>query len=242
MADIRLATAAKFTVDPPLSHQLAAWNQLQERIAKSDPGAIVEFEGTFRADPPPKPGLLPPLTSADGSIELPGFPYFSQNDDGPEGWRHCQSSSIAMCLRYLKVGGIRDDLDYLRLVERHGDTTSQEAHAAALKELGVRARFSTTMTAGQLLGELKGGRPCAIGVLHHGPYQAPTGGGHYIAVYGATVSAWRVMDPYGELDVLNGGWTTQGGNSGRNQLYSRRGLNPRWLHPGPANGWGWLFS
>lgn len=237
---IRLATAAKFTADPPLSHQLAAWNELQEDLT---PAQVQRFADTFRADPQPtKEGLLQPLTAADGSIELPGFPYFSQLDNGKLGFRQCQSSSIAMCLKYLKTPGIRDDLDYLRVVQRHGDTTSQVAHAAALAELGVRARFSTTMTAGQLLGELKGGRPCAIGVLHHGPYTAPTGGGHYIAIFGATVSSWRVMDPYGELDVLNGGWVAQGGNIGRNQLYSRRGLNPRWLNPGPVNGWGWLFS
>ena len=239
-APIRLASAARYTEHPPLSHQLAAWNWLQEQ---QTPETIAQFAELFRADPRPiKPGLLQPVTGSNGSIELPGFPYFSQNDNGPEGWRQCQTSSIAMCLKYLKTPGINDDLDYLRIVQRHGDTTSQAAHAAALAELGVRARFSTTMTQGQLLGELKGGRPCAIGILHHGPSNAATGGGHYVAVYGATTAGWRVMDPYGELDVLDGGWVVQGGTSGKGQVYSFRGLNPRWLNPGPSNGWGWLFS
>lgn len=241
---IRLSSAARFTEHPPLPHQLAAWNWLQERQPAE---VMTQFAEMFRADPKPtKPGLLEPITAGDGSVELPGFPFFSQLDNGPSGWRQCQTSAIAMCLAYLKVPGIKDDLDYALVVRRHGDTTSQTAHAAALAELGVRARFSTTMTQGQLLGELKGGRPAAIGVLHHGPSSAPTGGGHYIAVYGATYAAksagWRVMDPYGELDVLNGGWVTQGGTSGKGQVYSFRGLNPRWLNPGPANGWGWLFS
>ena len=244
---IRLANAARYTEHPPLTHQLAAWNHLQERISKSDPGAIAEFADTFRADPQPtKPGLLQPVASGDGSIELPNFPFFSQLDNGPLGWRQCQTSSIAMCLKYLKTPGINDDLDYLRIVQKHGDTTSQIAHAAALADLGVRARFSTTMTQGQLLSELKGGRPCAIGVLHHGPCHAATGGGHYVAVYGASYAAkgagWRVNDPYGELDVLDGGWAAQGGTSGKGQIYSFRGLNPRWLNPGPSNGWGWMFS
>ena len=237
---IRLASAARFTEHPPLPHQLAAWNWLQER---QDPAAMVQFADMFRADPEPtKPGLLQPITTGDGGVELPGFPYFSQLDNGPTGWRQCQTSSIAMCLKYLKVPGIKDDLDYLKVVQRHGDTTVQATHAAALKELGVRARFSANMDTGQLLGELKGGRPCAIGILHHGPSKAATGGGHYIAVYGATSTGWRVMDPYGELDVVNGGWAAQGGNSGKGKIYSFKAMNPRWLNPGPSDGWGWLFS
>ena len=238
---IRFSRAATNTERPPLPHQLAAWNWLQEQ---QKPETMARFAELYRAGPAvSKPGLPQPTTAGDGSIELPGFPFFSQLDNGPtEGWRQCQTSSIAMCLRYLKVPGIKDDLDYLRVVVKHGDTTVQAAHAAALAELGVRARFSTTMTQSQLLGELKGGRPCAIGVLHHGPSSAPAGGGHYIAVYGATISGWRVMDPYGELNVLNGGWAAQGGTTGKNQIYSFKGLNPRWLNPGPANGWGWLFS
>lgn len=242
---IRLVSAAQFTERPAMPHQLAAWNRLQER---QTPEVMQEFAELFRAGPKPvKAPLVQPVAAGNGSIELPGFPFFSQLDNGPNGWRQCQTSSIAMCLRYLKVPGITDDLDYLRVVIRHGDTTSQAAHTAALADLGVRARFSQNMSQAQLLGELKGGRPCAIGVLHHGPSSAPSGGGHYVAVYGATSSSapsggWRVMDPYGELDVLGGGWAAQGGNSGKGQVYSFRGLNPRWLKPGPSDGWGWLFS
>jgi len=173
---------------------------------------------------------------------LTGFPWFPQLDNGPEGWRQCQTSSISMCLAYLGVGGIRDDLDYLRVVQRHGDTTSQAAHQAALKELGVKARFVTSCSAAQLQAELRGGLPAAIGILHHGPVSAPSGGGHWIAVQGFDAGNWIVNDPYGNLDLINGQWAQVGGAAGRGQRYSYRNLNPRWLADGPASGWAWLFS
>ena len=94
-----------------------------------------------------------------------------------------------------------------------------------------------------LLGELKAGLPVAIGVLHHGPVSAPSGGGHWITVIGFTPDGqWIVHDPYGEQDLVNGGWVKQGGGSGRSLRYSQRNLNPRWLPDGPASGWGWCFS
>ena len=169
-------------------------------------------------------------------------PYLPQLDNGPEGWRQCQTSSIAMCLAYLKVPGITDDTDYLKIVQRYGDTTDQAAHQKALASLNVRARFRQNMTATDLMGELKGGLPVAIGVLHHGPATAPTGGGHYITAIGFTDDSWIVNDPYGELDLVNGGWAKQGGDAGKGQRYSFRNLNPRWLPEGPASGWGWVFS
>lgn len=169
-------------------------------------------------------------------------PFFPQQDNGPNGWRQCQTSSIAMCLAYLKITGIRDDLDYLPIVQRHGDTTSQDSHRKALAELGVRARFRQNMTTGDLLAELKAGLPVAIGILHHGPVSKPTGGGHYITAIGFTDAAWIVHDPYGELNLVDGGWSSQSLNAGRSQRYSFRNLNPRWLPEGPASGWGWVFS
>ena len=51
-----------------------------------------------------------------------------------------------------------------------------------------------------------------------------------------------VNDPYGELDLVAGTWARQGGDSGRDQSYSFRNLNPRWLVDGPESGWAWLFS
>jgi hypothetical protein len=241
MADpIQLLSAARAHKD--LSHQIAAWQQLQQRLSINDPHALVEFAELFRADPPAKPQASP----SPGRIGNPlaGFPFFAQQDNGPQGWRQCQTSSIAMCLCYLKVPGIRDDLDYLKVVQQFGDTTSQDAHRQALAKLGVRATFRQDLTAAQVQAEIKSGLPVAIGVLHHGPVSKPSGGGHYIAVYGfdAAAATWIVNDPYGELDLVNGGWSNQAVIAGRAQRYSFKNLNPRFLPEGPASGWGWVFS
>lgn len=235
MADIRLEKAAKFYEG--LSHQTAAWNWLQEQ---QRPEVLAQFAELYRADPPVKPEASP----SPGKVTNPlaGFPFFSQQDNGAQALRSCQTSSIAMCLRYLKAGGITDDLQYLRVVEQFGDTTSQDVHRKALAKLGVRARFRQNMTPGELQAEIRAGYPVAIGLLHHGPVSAPSGGGHYVAVYGFTDTAWVVNDPYGELDLVNGSWANQAPGSGKAQRYSFRNLNPRWLADGPSSGWGWCFS
>lgn len=233
MADIRFASAAKSYKE--LAHQTAAWNWLNERLAGSP--VIDQFAAMYRADPPVK-DPIPVRPSNPLSV-----PFFAQQDNGPEGWRQCQTSSIAMCLAFLRVPGIKDDTDYLKVVNRYGDTTTQEAHRQALKALGVRARFRQDLTPTHLQGEIKAGYPVAIGILHHGPVSKPSGGGHYITVRGfdTAASAWLVHDPYGELDLVNGGWASQATNAGRNQSYSFRNLNPRFM-PGGSGGWGWLFS
>ena len=237
MADpIQLVNAAK--AYQGLSHQTAAWNWLQGELSKQ-PEVLREFAELYRADPPAKE---PSPSPGRPTNPLSGFPFFSQQDNGPEGWRQCQTSAIAMCLKYLKVPHINDDRDYLFMVERYGDTTSQQTHRQALAALGVRARFRQNMTAGEVQAEIKAGLPVAIGILHHGPVSKPSGGGHYIAVYGFDTTAWIVNDPYGELDLVNGGWASQAPTAGKGQRYSYRNLNPRFLPEGPASGWGWTFS
>jgi len=57
---IQLLSAARAHKD--LSHQIAAWNQLQQRLSTEDPDALAEFAELFRADPPakeasPSPGI-----------------------------------------------------------------------------------------------------------------------------------------------------------------------------------------
>lgn len=236
MADpIQLLSAAKAHQD--LAHQIAAWRWLQQDLSANRPEALAQFAELFRADPPAKEPSPPP---GRPSNPLP-VPFFAQQDNGPQGWRQCQTSSIAMCLAYLNVPGIKDDTDYLRVVQRYGDTTSQEAHRQALKALGVKARFRQDLSPTELRAEIKVGLPVAIGILHHGLVSAPSGGGHYVVVRGFTDDAWCVHDPYGELDLVNGGWASQAPTAGKDQLYSFRNLNPR-FQPGGSGGWGWLFS
>ena len=196
----------------------------------------------FSQKPAPAPTPKPrPKETGSGAVAL-ALPFFDQTNDGPDGWRHCQSSAIAMNLAYLGVAGIKDDLDYLKVVQRHGDTTEQSAHAAALAELKAPGRFVTSCTVERAKSELDKGFGLAFGILHHGPVSAPSGGGHYIAIRGYDATGWLVHDPYGELDLVRGGWARQGKGAGRSQHYSFANTNPRWLLEGPSSGWAWIFS
>lgn len=170
------------------------------------------------------------------------LPYFPQLDNGPEGWRQCQTSAIAMNLAFLKVPRIMDDRDYLNIVEQYGDTTNQAAHTRALTAMKAPGHFIQNCTVERAKAEIDKGFGLAIGVLHHGPVSAPSGGGHYVAVRGYDSRGWYVHDPYGELDLVRGGWTREGGTTGKNLHYSFKNLNPRWLPEGPASGWAWIFS
>ena len=225
--------------------QVAAVRALHAAIAALEGGAQILNEQAPWArqfSTPPAPSPTPkPLSKKSGAVAL-ALPFFDQTNDGPDGWRHCQSSSIAMNLAYLGVPCIKDDLDYLKVVQRHGDSTQQAAHAAALSELKAPGRFMTSCSVERAKGELDRGFGMAFGILHHGRVSAPTGGGHYIAIRGYDATGWLVHDPYGELDLVRGGWARQGQGAGRNQHYSFANPTPRWLLEGPSSGWAWVFS
>ncbi|MCX5946571.1 MAG: C39 family peptidase [Cyanobacteria bacterium] len=227
--------------------QVAAVRALHAAIAALEGGAqildeLAPWARQFSQKPAPAPTPQPlPKKTGNGGVAL-ALPFFDQNNDGPDGWRHCQSSSIAMNLAYLGVPGIKDDLDYLKVVQRHGDTTQQAAHAAALAELKAPGRFISSCSVERAKAELDKGFGLAIGILHHGPVSAPSGGGHYITVRGYDATGWLVHDPYGELDLVRGGWARQGQRAGRSQHYSFANTNPRWLLEGPSSGWAWIFS
>ena len=179
----------------------------------------------------------------DGKLHyLRNFPYFYQQNNGPEGWRQCQTSSIAMCLRYMDVPGINDDTDYLKIVNKYGDTTYRESHFSALKELNVYSKFTISAHEEDVKDEIDQGRPIVAGILHHGTTSNPTGGGHFIVItgYDEESQSWLAQDPYGELDLVNGSWAATGAVSGKNIRYSYKNLNPRLFMQGGANGWCWL--
>ena len=222
--------------------QVAAVRALHAAIAALDGGAqILDEQAPWARQFSQKSAPTPkPQPKKNGAVAL-ALPFFDQTNDGPDGWRHCQSSSIAMNLAYLRVPGIKDDLDYLKVVQRHGDTTQQAAHAAALAELKAPGRFMTSCTVERAKAELDKGFGLAFGILHHGAVSAPSGG-HYIAIRGYDASGWLVHDPYGELNLVRGGWARQGQGAGRSQDYSFANTNPRWLLEGPSSGWAWIFS
>jgi len=234
-ASVRSAAQEIAKAGTMLPHQLAAFSALDQALTPEQRQA---FTADWRATG--SPAAPPP--AARPTNPLTGVPWFPQLDNGPEGWRQCQTSSIAMCLAYLGVGNIKDDTDYLKVVRRYGDTTSQVSHQLALKALGVRARFVTNCSASQAQGEIKAGLPVAMGILHQGHVSRPAGGGHWVAAYGFDARHFVVNDPYGELDLVNGTWVRTGGSSGKGLRYSYQNFIPRWQPEGAGSGWAWLFS
>lgn len=221
---MRLASAARFTEHPPLTHQLAAWNWLQEQQSAA---TMAQFAELFRADPKP---TKPPLVQ---DASLLAVPYFSQLDNvSGTGYRECFSSSCAMLAAF--HGKVRSDDEYNRLRAKHGDSTDASAQVATLNALGLNARFSTNATAATLEGEINRRRPVAVGWLHHGSVAAPSGGGHWSVVIGFTPQAFVHHDPNGECDLIAGLYVNKTG--GRSINYSRRNWLPRWS-PSPASGW-----
>lgn len=174
---------------------------------------------------------------------LVGFKHQDQKDNASDGWRECQSSSIAMCLMWLGIGNLTNDQQYVALVKKHGDTTEREPHFAAMKDLGYSgATWHTGLSIAEIKAEILKAKPVAVGSLHHGPASAPTGGGHFVVITGFTDSAWLVQDPYGSQDLVNGGFADDCMGAGKDQLYSFKNFNPRIFVEGDGTCWGWTFS
>lgn len=168
-------------------------------------------------------------------------PWFSQLDTLVPGQadRTCFSSSCAMVLEYLKPGTLRGpngDDEYLQRVGA-SNTTRVSAQLQALRSYGVRAEHRTDLDWEDVFDELAAKRPVVAGILHRGPAENPYGG-HRIVFTGweQNQKVLRVHDPYGELDLPSGTYLHP---DGRDQLYSRAGLEPR-FHPGGTGGWGLL--
>ncbi len=181
---------------------------------------------------------------AQGAIRI-DVPYYYQGDSDVAGqaWRMCFSSSCAMLLEALKPGSVQgpngDDL-YLKRVLQYGDTTNPTAQLAALRHCGVQASYSQRLGWDDLDRQLDRGIPVPVGILHHGPVESPSGGGHWVLVVGRDAERRSVLvhDPAGELDVVQGGYPSYG--NGCYVTYSRANLGPRWLVEGPGTGWGIL--
>lgn len=226
-----------------LPHQRQAWQLLQRSLTAEQLGA---FAAAFRAPAVAQAATRPPAASnSNGLIQL-AVPYLSQNDSTTgQGSRMCFASTCAMAAAFLKPGclngsGQLDDR-YLALVQSHGDTTEASAQVAALRSLGLSARFRTDGCIDHLIEQLQRGIPCPVGWLHKGSVSAPSGGGHWSLVIGWDPATLQVLmhDPNGEADLVNGGYVTTAIGSGEAQRYSERNWGRRWMVEGAGSGW-WI--
>lgn len=163
--------------------------------------------------------------------------YFSQRDNlSGQGNRECFSSSCAMIAAF--YGMVKTDDEYNVKRSAYGDTTEALAQVKTLKALGLDATFRQNLGPRELEAEIDAGRPVAVGWLHKGTVNAPSGGGHWSVVIGYTPEAFIHNDPFGEANLTGGGYTNATG--GRAVAYSRKNWLRRWEADGAGTGWGVL--
>jgi hypothetical protein len=201
----------------------AAFEDLYAKVDKLDPSLMTDganWVRIYRTEP--KVG------------EVLNVPYYSQRDNYRDASRTCFSSSCAMLCKSLKPNSIKGDDDYIKYVFSIGDTTDAAIQVQTLKHFGVASRFATNGTFNLLDSQLSQGIPVPIGILHHGPASAPSGGGHWICVIGKDGDSYVVNDPWGEIDHATGTYIS---TNGARLKYSKNLLKARWTVEGDGSGW-----
>jgi hypothetical protein len=221
--EIKLADAAKWYNSA--RHQEDAWKWLEGKVDKN---VMDEFARRYRN------------SLAKENSRIIDCPYFYQRDSKTgHGERSCQSSAIAMVVKYIDPGLIEDDDDYLKLVFKHGDTVSQAAHGKALDDLGLEHRFTVDADLESIFELLDINMPVPCGILHKGPISNPSGGGHYVTIIGYTKDDFIVHDPFGKLDLVKGRYVATGPTDGKSVRYRKDLFEKRWAINSKNDGWMW---
>ena len=176
-----------------------------------------------------------PVTKGEGVVL--DTPYFSQRDNYRDAGRTCFSSSCAMLVETLKPGtlpGDKGDDKYVQTVFSIGDTTEAWVQVKALERYNISASFVQNGNVGLVKSQIDKGIPVPIGILHHGPASAPSGGGHWICVIGYNDKGFVVNDPWGEIDHKTGQYIS---TDGKRLQYSYNLINARWTVSNPNDGW-----
>ena len=204
-------------------HQVAAWRGLEEYL---DPFVLERFKRAYRGE----------QQDIDDVMDVV---YFWQRDSKTgQGERMCFSSSMAMALDYLRPEVIEADDDwYLGIVNYFGDSTSSDAQVRAARSLGYDAIFRTNGTQRDIEDLVDAEVPVPVGVLHKGHIGHPTGGGHWICVVGHNNEEFICHDPFGEMDLVNGGYPKAGPTDGKFVRYDKAALMERWLIASDSDGW-----
>ena len=168
-------------------------------------------------------------------------PYFYQLDNkSGQGNRECFSSSCAMVAAFYEK--IKTDDEYNTIRQKFGDTTDSSAQLKTLQSLGLKAKSVTNGNTTLLENEIRNNRPIACGWLHHGTASKPTGGGHWGVVCGFTPTHFVLHDPFGEANMVSGGYVSNSSTAGKNIQYTKKNWLPRWEVDGHNTGWAILVS
>jgi GH24 family phage-related lysozyme (muramidase) len=223
------------------------WAAMEQERAAIEGGGVTGIPVTARPSQPAAPAQ-PRILNAGGFVGPAQEPqHYIQTDSRVPGQalRSCFSSACAMLLKRVRptalMGSNADD-DYLRRVLQFGDTVDAAAQIRALASYGVQARLIQSGTWELLEQQIRRGFGAALGYIHNGPVDAPTGFGHWCYGWGLDATHVIVHDPMGEADMVRGGFVA--GRSGRAVRYSRRNFSRRWEVKGPpwrhAPGHGWM--
>lgn len=219
------------------------WSHVPQTLCLyCDPGTNVsdgllrrrQAEGTLWQTPDTSPAPAPaPITAPSRRLQVPYYDQLKMADG--QGYRECFSASSAMLAAFWGKEPNENTYDSLR--QCYGDSTSSEAQLQALRSLGLQADFRTDGTVAMLKAEIDAGRPVAVGWLCDGPVAAPSGGGHWIVIIGYDGTGFIVNDPYGNCDLVEGGYDSHDDGAGLH--YSYRNWVPRWR---PQDTGGWLLT
>lgn len=180
-------------------------------------------------------------------------PYFNQiNNDTNyfgDGNRQCCLTSNAMAAEYLlqiykmetlaqraqRLGFKEPESAYGHILNKYGDSGDHEANTQALKDLGLKSYFSTSLSIKDVLNSLKKRLPVPAGV-HYKSY------GHIICIVGANIDKefFWVHDPYGIRGGISDYYETIGGQSGKYDKYSFKIMKQLWETMN--DGWGRIFE
>ncbi len=199
------------------------YNELEPRL-KDDLAEWVRQYRTEEAPPSTTTGFTP-------------VRYFSQRDNYRDSHRTCFSSSCAMLVEALKpdtLKGVHGDDFYIHKVFKNGDTTEASVQLATLAEYGINAKFVQNGNVELLKSQLDKGIPVPIGILHKGPAESPSGGGHWIIVIAYDETGFIVHDPWGEINHTSGSYSAIDGES---LHYSYNLIRSRWTVSSPNDGW-----
>jgi len=210
-------------------HQLAAVKELEESL----PQELLEEDAAW-VD----------AWKASGIDQQVYIPYFSQLDNGREGYRECFSSAAAMVAAHFSR--VKTDDEYNKIRDKFGDSTSVEAQIKTLKSLGLNAEFRTDGDEEMIEMEIEMGRVVLAGYFHRGdllrgesPMCNGNGCGHWVVVTGYTGKnssdpGWVVNDPKGKPDLARGGHSSA---AGERVEVRQSEFKPRWQVDGPGTGW-----
>ena len=219
---IKLTDAALYYKEE--SQQVEAFTWLESQV---DPTTLEIFGQKYRTKP-------------EGLVANPLYVEWQSQLDNASGtgYRECFSSSMAMIAMYW--GKVKNDDEYNAIRSKYGDTTDASAQLACLRSLGLNPSFVTNASVQTLQNEIDNGHPVGVGWLHHGPPNAPSGGGHWSVVIGYYEGGVIMNDPNGEANLVGGGYTNN--LNGAGLKYSYKNWEPRWAFPTRNDGWAMIVK